>query len=100
MLLFVATFMAQTASAQVADQSVKLTMSFNNEPLSQVFLRLESSSPYKFLYTYDDVDSYTVTGKMRNAPFFDILKFVLKDTPLEYSVQGKFINITLKDIRV
>lgn len=97
MLLFVATFMAQTASAQVADQSVKLTMSFNNEPLSQVFLRLESSSPYKFLYTYDDVDSYTVTGKMRNAPFFDILKFVLKDTPLEYSVQGKFINITLKD---
>ncbi len=97
MLLFVATFMAQTASAQVADQSVKLTMSFNNEPLSQVFLRLESSSPYRFLYTYDDVIKYNVTGKMRNAPFFDILKFVLKDTPLEYSVQGKFINITLKD---
>lgn len=97
MLLIVATLSSQTATAQIADPSVKLTMTFNNEPLTQVFLRLESSSPYRFLYTYDDVIKYNVTGKMRNAPFFDILKFVLKDTPLEYSVQGKFINITLKD---
>ena len=97
MLFFVATLISQTASAQVVDQSVKLTMTFNNEPLQHVFLRLESSSPYKFLFTYDDIAGYTVTGKMRNAPFFDILKFVLKDTPLEYSVQGKFINITSKD---
>lgn len=97
LLLIVATLSSQTATAQIADPSVKLTMTFNNEPLTQVFLRLESSSPYRFLYTYDDVIKYNVTGKMRNAPFFDILKFVLKDTPLEYSVQGKFINITLKD---
>lgn len=77
-------------------QDVRLTMAFDNEALPAVFLRLEQNSSYKFLFTYDDVQQYRVKGKMTNAKFFDIVDFVLKDTPLEYSVDGKFVNVTLK----
>lgn len=93
-LMLVMTITAMPLNAQ--NSGAKLTMSFDNEPLSQVFLRLEQSSTYKFLFTYDDVDKYKVTGKMRNATVLEIVDFALKNTPLEYNVNGKFINITLK----
>lgn len=91
--ILVATMVIQ-ATAQ--DTDVRLTIEFKNEPLSQALLRLEQTSQYKFLFTYDDVTKYTATGKMRNATFFSIVDFLLKDTPLEYHVDGKFVNITLK----
>ena len=93
-LMLVMTITAMPLNAQ--NSGAKLTMSFDNEPLSQVFLRLEQSSTYKFLFTYDDVNKYKVTGKMRNATVLEIVDFALKNTPLEYNVNGKFINVTLK----
>ena len=80
-LMLVMTITAMPLNAQ--NSGAKLTMSFDNEPLSQVFLRLEQSSTYKFLFTYDDVNKYKVTGKMRNATVLEIVDFALKNTPLE-----------------
>lgn len=79
-----------------AQGDVRLTMTFQNETLPEALLRLEKNSSYKFLFTYDDCSKYRVTGKMRNARLLDIVAFLLKDTPLHYSVNGKFINITKK----
>lgn len=92
--LFFFAWMALPLSAQ--DNDVRLSMSFNNESLAQVLLRLEQSSSYKFLFTYDDVNRFTVKGSVKNAKFFDVVNYVLRDKPLDYSVDGKFINITLK----
>ena len=98
--LFYALLMAIGCLAASAQKNeTRLTMTFDNEPLPSVFLRLEQSSTYKFLFTYDDVQNYRVTGKQTNAKFFDIVDFALKNTPLEYSVDGKFINVTLKTDR-
>ncbi|MBQ6658280.1 MAG: TonB-dependent receptor plug domain-containing protein, partial [Prevotella sp.] len=94
MLMLVMAITALPLHAQNA--GAKLTMSFDNETLPQVFLRLEQSSTYKFLFTYDDVNKYKVTGKMQNASVLEIVDFALKNTPLEYKVNGKFINVTLK----
>lgn len=82
---------------QAQDNDVRLSMTFKNEPLTNAFVRLEKSSSYKFLFTYDDVNKYTVTGSVKDAKFFDIVRFVLKDKPLDYSVNGKFINVFKKD---
>jgi TonB-linked SusC/RagA family outer membrane protein len=95
LLLFAIWLTVLPVSAQ--DNEVRLSMSFNNESLAQVFLRLEQSSTYKFLFTYDDVDKYRVNGAVKNAKFFDIVNYVLQGKPLEYSVDGKFVNITLKN---
>ncbi|HRN15504.1 MAG TPA: hypothetical protein PLF38_00405, partial [Xylanibacter oryzae] len=90
--LFFFAWMALPLSAQ--DNDVRLSMSFNNESLAQVLLRLEQSSSYKFLFTYDDVNRFKVKGSLKNAKFFDVINYVLRDKPLDYSVDGKFINIT------
>lgn len=94
-LLWISLLVGLPLAAQ--DGEVRLTMSFDDEPLPAVFLRLEQSSNYRFLFTYDDVNPYKVTGKVNNARFFEIVDYVLRDKPLSYKVEGKFINITLKD---
>lgn len=77
-----------------AQQDVRLTMTFDGETLPEAFMKLEKSSDYKFLFTYDDVSQYTVKGTVREARFLEIVDYVLRGKPLEYSVDGKFINVT------
>ena len=96
MMLFVACFGVLPSHGQDIDPNEKVTLSFSNEPLTQVLQRLETMTSYKFLYTYDDVSKYRVSGKMRSETLENVLKQVLEGTPLEYSAQGKFINITVK----
>ena len=95
LMLFLLLGLTMSASAQSNDD-VRLTISFSNESLPQAFLRLEQSSQYKFLFTYDDVNKYTANGNLHDAKFFEIVDYILKGTPLEYHVDGKFINVTLK----
>ena len=92
MMLFVACFGVLPSHGQDIDPNEKVTLSFSNEPLTQVLQRLETMTSYKFLYTYDDVSKYRVSGKMRSETLENVLKQVLEGTPLEYSAQGKFIN--------
>ena len=42
-------------------------MEFRNEGLPSVFKRLEKISGYKVLFIYDEISSYTVTGKVEKA---------------------------------
>lgn len=76
-----------------AQNGVRLSMIFHNEPLPAVLLRLEQNSSYKFLFTYEDVSPYRVSGVVKDATFFQIVDFVLRSKPLHYTVNGKFINI-------
>ena len=90
-------FCALPFAAHAQNNDGKLTMTFKNEPLANVLVRLENASSYRFLFIYEDVNPYKVNGKVTNAAFFDVVKYVLRDTPLEYSVDGKFVNINLKN---
>lgn len=76
-----------------AQGGVRLSMTFRNESLPGVLLRLEKNSSYKFLFTYEDLEPYRVTGVVHDATLFQIVDYVLRGKPLSYTVQGKFINI-------
>ncbi len=77
----------------LAENDVRLSMTFRNEPLPSVFLRLERNSSYKFLFTYDDANEYCVNGTVKNATLLQIVDYALKGKPFHYTVNGKFINI-------
>ena len=83
------------AAQQPDDKEARLTMTFNNEALTEALLRLEKASSYHFLFTYDDLTPYRVTGEIKEARFTEAVEFVLKDKPLTYVVDGQFVNITL-----
>lgn len=93
-LLLMLLFSLVTTLPVAAQSDARLSMTFRNEPLPSVLLRLERNSSYKFLFTYDDVAKYKINGRVRDARFLDIVDYVLRNTPLHYSVDGKFINIT------
>lgn len=84
------------AAAQQQSGDVHLTMTFDNENLGQALVRLEKSSSYKILFTYDDVSKYRVNGAVRDMPVLEAVKYMLQGKPFDFTVDGKFINITLK----
>ena len=75
----------------------QITMEFKNEGLPSIFKRFEKVSGYKVLFIYDEISSYTSTGKVEKATVDEALKVIIGKNPLKYHIDGQFINITKKD---
>ena len=96
-LLAIIFFISWLGSLSVGAQEVKekrITMEFKNERLSSAFKRLENVSGYKILFVYEDVNQYTVDGKVKNHTIEQVLKFMVGDKPLKFLIDGQFVNIT------
>ena len=78
-------------------QQNSITMECKNTKLPDVFKRIEKLSGYKILFSYEDVNQYQFTGHIKNASITSALNMVLSGKPLEYSINKKFVNITLKE---
>ncbi len=57
---------------------------------------LKKVSGYKVLFIYDEISSYTSTGKVEKATVDEALKVIIGKNPLKYHIDGQFINITQK----
>lgn len=61
--------------------------------------RFEKVSGYKVLFIYDEISSYTSTGKVEKATVDEALKVIIGKNPLKYHIDGQFINITQKILK-
>ncbi len=96
-LFLLATFLYPPLTTQAQDaKTKKITMEFKNENLPSAFKRLQKASGYVILFTYDDVNKYTITGKVKEKTISEVLNFVLAGKPLEYSIEGNYVHVTLK----
>ena len=66
-------------------------------PHSWQMFRQKKVSGYKVLFIYDEISSYTSTGKVEKATVDEALKVIIGKNPLKYHIDGQFINITQKD---
>ena len=82
-------------SSPMLAQDKKLSVSFNDDALSEVFKKLEAVSDYHFVVDCD-VSPYRVTGNLKNETLFTILNYALSGTPIGYSVSGKQITVVHK----
>ena len=78
----------------------RISIECNNEPLPSVLKKIEKSSGFKILFTYDEVQRYKVTSSIKNQTVRNTLETVLHDTPCKYTVNEKFISITVNDVPV
>ena len=62
----------------------QITMEFKNEGLPSIFKRFEKVSGYKVLFIYDEISSYTSTGKVEKATVDEALKVIIGKNPLKY----------------
>ena len=100
-VLFLLSLFAYSLHTQAQEEKGKqITMEFRNEGLPSVFKRLEKISGYKVLFIYDEISSYTVTGKVEKATIDGALKVIIGKHPLKYHIDGQFINITKKTAKV
>jgi TonB-linked SusC/RagA family outer membrane protein len=92
MLFFCFTFLSVGAQNKGG-----ITMSFKNESLPSALRRLQKASDYKIMFTYDDVEGFRVTGSVKNEAFQGVLQMLLSGKPLDYSIDGQLVNITLRE---
>lgn len=78
----------------VLAQGGNISMVFKNEALSTALRQLERVADCKISFAYNDVASYKVNGRVKNATLNDALKFLLDGKPLDYSVNGRMVDIS------
>ena len=71
----------------------QLTMEFKNEGLPSIFKRFEKVSGYKVLFIYDEISSYTSTGKVEKATVDEALKVIIGKNPLSMIVPIRWATI-------
>ena len=54
----------------------------------------------KFFFIYDEISSYTSTGKVEKATVDEALESDYWKNPLKYHIDGQFINITKRILKV
>lgn len=85
------------AYADGTAQSV--TLSGSNVPLKKVFSAIREQTGYIVLNKKGDVsDTRTISLSVTDLPLRDLLQLVLKDQPLDYTIVGKTIVISRKEI--
>jgi len=90
-----------TATAPVYAQSKvksknkkQIKLSFKNELLPQALKRLEQQSGYKIIFIYDELNGYKVSCDIQTERIEEAMKLLLEGKPLEFSVDGNFVNVS------
>lgn len=80
-----------------AQRNKKVTMSFRNESMQSALKKLEKVSNMKILFTYEDVEGYKIDGDYNNTEVEGLIQMLLSGKPLDYSIEGNLVNITLRE---
>ncbi len=82
----------------IAQESKKeINMEIKNERLPQVLRRLEKVSGYKFLFTNDDLNQFTVTATVKTKNIYEALDVIIGNKPIEYVMKDGYISVVLKE---
>lgn len=99
-VVFVMSVLLWPVSAGAQSLTKRISVESNNESLPTVLKKVEKSSGFKILFTYDEVQRYRVTASIKNQTVKSALETVLQGTPCKYTVNDKFINITVNDVAI
>ncbi len=82
----------------MAQKSKEIVLEFKNERLPSAFKKLEKATHYKIMFITEDVNKFSVNGTVRAKDIEEALKQIISNKPLEYSIDGQFITVTLKNV--
>ena len=86
----------QTVYAQKTEKVVK--MEVKNERLTTVLKKLEKASGYKILFSYDDLNQFTVSGKrIKTNDIRQALNALLENKPIGYMIEGQYVSLFIKE---
>lgn len=93
--LLLCTWMVSNLGAQLPGSQGKLiTFQCKEEKLHKALSEVERLSDYyRVQYVMDDVEPYMVSVNLKKEKMENAVKQLLKDTPLKYSINGRFIEV-------
>lgn len=75
-----------------------ITFSVNNSSLAPVFNEIQKQTPYRFVYTSEQLDgTKKVSLSVERASLETVLEHCFKEQPLSYSIEEKFIIVRKKE---
>ena len=80
-----------TASAQ--QSKAKYERVINAQPLTTILKQLEETFSKKIIFSYEDLASFRVNGKISANSVDDALKQALVGLPVTYTVNGNYITV-------
>ena len=81
-----------TAVAQSGQNAIMLKA--KNEPLSDIFKKVEQQTTYKIMYVKEDVDGLRQSVDLKTSDVREAMTEILGELPLRFSISKQFITIT------
>lgn len=89
LLLFLLSFQLSVLAKANQDPIKPITVSFNEDKLSDALKKIEKISGYRFIFNYDDLVTYRANGSFVNKKVNEILEVLLKGKHIHYSIKEK-----------
>lgn len=86
-------FMLLLVQSTVYAQDKKISLTCKDEPLATVLRKVEIETGYKMNFNYDLLSTYKVTAQIKQKTAQEAVDILIKDFPLQKTVNGKFIQI-------
>lgn len=96
LLLIVAMLFCWTMEPlRAQDASKRYDWVCDNEPMPSVLKKLEQTTGFKVLFTYNELQDFKVTLNLKKQPVEKIVKEIIASYPLSYQIDGNYISISL-----
>jgi len=101
LVMRITTIMLFLAIMQVSAASLaqKVTIKAKDAQLNTIFQQIRSQTGYDFAYTAKTLENARpVTIDVKNDELIDVLKKIFNDQPLDFTIQDKFVTVTIKQL--
>ena len=79
--------------------SEKIDLTFQEKPVLQVLLDIESKTSYKFYFLEEWLEDYKVSGQFRDADLEEILSYIFRNTLINYfQIDGEKVILTKNNV--
>lgn len=99
-LLLVALCLGCPCTQSLAQKNVHYERVIKNELLTDVLKKVEKAYGCRILYSIADVDKITVNRNVKADNVKDALDQILSETPLSFTIKGKFITLKVDRTKV
>ncbi len=88
-------FSPQPLQAQPPTAST-VTLTAKNEPMRDVFKKIEKKTRYKFLFALEDITQYRVSCRLKNVTIHEAMRQIVGLNPLRWKVEGNFVTVSAR----
>lgn len=95
LLLATVCLFAVPLDMQAQQKNSPIKIEFKKTSLADALKRLQKTSGYQILFTYDDVKPFTVEGPIVAKDINEALGKIFKDKPFAWTIDGKYVSVLL-----